>query len=169
MRDQWVDGLLDFHRGPDDYRLRVHALSNLETISGLYFVRPFRPRLIWNYVSQVGPVMVWRKIASRLQERSRNEKCVSIGVGSVLEKPTGSALVVGQMVAFVAPSHPRSVERIVLPAELIVALDDSAKFAPERRPAAPGFYGAREPGAGVVASFAGLERPLRVSTPAIAD
>src|SRR5271169_3915777 len=100
LRGRWTDGLLDASRGTRDYRLRVDALVNLERVEDLYFVRGLHPRLVWNYLLQIGPVMVWRKVASRLQERDRNEKWVSAGLGTVLEAPLGGAFEPGHAVAF---------------------------------------------------------------------
>lgn len=125
LRGHWTDGLLDAWRAPGDYRIRVEALGNLEAIDDLYFVRAFRPRLIWNYLRQIGPVMVWRKVASRLQERSRNEKWLSVGVGTVLEAPADGAFEPGCRVAFLATGHPACLERIVLPPELVAAWEGS--------------------------------------------
>jgi predicted dehydrogenase len=119
LRGRWNDLLLDHWRGPGDYRLHVQALVNLERIEDLYFVRAIHPRLVWNYLRQIGPVMVWRKVASRLQERDRNEKWLSIGQGTVLEAPSGGGFEPGATVVFLAPSHPACLERIVLPPELV--------------------------------------------------
>jgi predicted dehydrogenase len=119
LRGRWTDGLLDAWRGPRDYRLRVQALVNLERIEDLYFVRAIHPRLVWNYLRQIGPVMVWRKVASRLQERDRNEKWLSVGQGTVLEAPPDGTVRSGSTVIFLAPSHPPCLERIVLPPELV--------------------------------------------------
>jgi predicted dehydrogenase len=120
LRGQWQDGLLDFHREPDEYRIRVLAMANLALASDAYFIRDLRVRLLWNYLSQIGPVMIWRKVASRLQERSRNEKWLSLGIGVVQEIPRGGDLRPGDRVAFVAPSHPACVERLVLRRPLLV-------------------------------------------------
>jgi predicted dehydrogenase len=120
LRGQWQDGLLDFHREPDEYRIRVLAMSNLALASDAYFIRDLRVRLVWNYLSQIGPVMILRKVASRLQERSRNEKWLSVGIGVVQEIPRGGDLRAGDHVAFVAPSHPACVERVVLRRPLMI-------------------------------------------------
>jgi len=120
LRGQWRDGLLDFHRDADEYRIRVLAMANLALASDAYFIRDLDMRLLWNYLSEIGPVMIWRKVASRLQERSRNEKWLSLGVGIVHEIPRGADLRPGDKVAFVAPSHPACVERLVLPRQLVI-------------------------------------------------
>lgn len=119
---RWVDGLLDFHRGPGDYRLEVHRLVNLEPVPELYFVRGPSPRLLWNYLREVGPRAVLRKARSRMQERLRNDKWLSVGEGRVIEAPANAPLRPGAAVCFVAPAHPRCVERLVLPPEIVFAV-----------------------------------------------
>jgi len=110
---------LDYYRGPEDYRIRVCAWINLEREEGLYFVRPAKISLLWNYLREIGLTAVRRKVFSRRQERFRNEKYISCGLGKVLEAPQNGLFEPGQVVAFLAPSHPACAERIVLPAELI--------------------------------------------------
>ncbi len=117
--DRWVDALLDFHRPAGHYRVEVHRLVNLEPVPGLYFVRGASPRLLWNYLREVGPRAVLRKTRSRMQERLRNDKWLSVGEGRVMEAPDGARLSPGAGVRFAAPAHPRCVERLVLPAELV--------------------------------------------------
>jgi predicted dehydrogenase len=124
LRRKWVDSTLDYHREPGDYRIRVRACANVDPLTDLYFVRPRSARLIWNYLSQVGPVGVWRKVASRLQERFRNEKYISFGYGEVLEAPEGGRHALGDLVAFVAPGMPACVERLVLADHLVTAAAD---------------------------------------------
>lgn len=118
--DRWIDALLDFHRAPGQYRIEVHRLVNLEPVSDLYFVRGPSPRLVWNYLREVGPKTVLRKARSRMQEGLRNDKWLSVGEGRVLEAPENAPLGPGAPVRFVAPTHPRCVERLVLPAELVL-------------------------------------------------
>jgi predicted dehydrogenase len=123
LGEHWVDGYPDHHRGEGDYRLRVLALHNLERLEGLYFIRPASLRTLWNYLREVGPVNVARKVLSRRQERDRNEKFVSCGIGQVLESPSGGRFPVGECVAFVLPVGPRCLERIVLPEDLLSAAE----------------------------------------------
>ncbi len=81
----WDDSSLDFHRPASSYRIQVLAFANVETMEGMYFVLPRSAKLIWNYIREVGAVETWRKIASRLQERNRNQKFQSFGLGRVVE------------------------------------------------------------------------------------
>jgi predicted dehydrogenase len=124
LRRKWVDATLDYHRGEGDYRVRVLAFANIDQLTDLYFVRPRSARLLWNYLAQIGPVGVWRKVLSRLQERVRNEKYVSFGYGEILEAPEGADHALGDRVAFFAPGFPACVERVVLPEDLMLALDE---------------------------------------------
>ena len=119
--DRWIDGFLDEHRPAGSLRVRVRALQTLERLDDLYFVRPRSLRTLWHHAREVGPVWVVRKALTRLRESARNEKYASIGVGVVLEADPG-ALAPGTAVGFLAPSHPRACERVVLPEALVVPL-----------------------------------------------
>jgi predicted dehydrogenase len=80
--------------------------------------------MLLNYVREVGPIEVARKVRSRLEERNRNEKFLSCGIGYVLEPADGNDQhPAGQLVVFLAPSHPACVERLALPPELVVSGD----------------------------------------------
>lgn len=120
----WADSTLDYHRPPDEYRVQVTAFANVEKLEDLYFVRPRSARLVWNYLIEVGPVGVWRKISSRLDERARNEKYVSFGCGEVLEGPDAGRFEPGERVVFCAPGFPACAERIVLAEHLLAPRGD---------------------------------------------
>lgn len=120
---EWWDGFLDYHRGPEDYRIKVLACLTVATVEELYFVRSRSARLVWNYLQEIGFRDVWRKIVSRRDERLRNEKFLSVGVGSVQESGTSSKLCEGDRVVFIAPAHPKCVERLVLAADLVRSID----------------------------------------------
>ena len=122
LGDQWSDSFLDYYCGPDAYRIRVSAFANLEQLTGIYFVRPRSARLLWNYLHEVGFVGVWRKVMSRLQEKYRNEKFVSFGMGEILQSPSNGRFAVGEEVAFFAAGFPACVERIVVPEMFIVEI-----------------------------------------------
>ncbi|OQA05925.1 MAG: hypothetical protein BWY66_02162 [bacterium ADurb.Bin374] len=124
----WRSGFPDYFRGPGQIRIRVLAFRNLARIDGLYFVRPRSMRLLVNYLFEFGLRGVVRKVRSRLGERFRNEKYISIGIGKVLEADAGSAHAVGSHVAFLAPCHPACVERIVLDVGLVVPLEVGHRF-----------------------------------------
>jgi predicted dehydrogenase len=120
---QWTEGFLDYHRRPEGCRIKVLACLTLTKIDELYFVRSGSVRLIWNYVRQIGFRNVYRKIRSRRDERVRNEKFLSIGLGSMLEPGDDFGLRKDELILFIAPSYPMCAERFVLPADLIRAID----------------------------------------------
>ena len=124
LGDQWEDTFPDYYCGPEDYRIRIRAFANLERLTGIYFVRPRSARLLWNYVREVGFVEVWRKVVSRLQEKYRNEKFVSLGIGEVEQAPPDGIHEIGGRVAFLAPGFPACIERIVLPDAFIAGLPE---------------------------------------------
>jgi predicted dehydrogenase len=119
---RWRGAFLDYWRGPEEYRVEVHAWRVVAPLENLYFVRPRSGRLLLNYLRELGIKDVVRKVRSRVQETARNEKFVSCGVGTVLAGPR-NGLDTGTLVAFVAPSHPACVERLVIPPELVRPLD----------------------------------------------
>lgn len=118
--DKWSDGYLDYHRRDEDYRIRPLAWRVIDRITDMYFVRPRSAWLVYNYLREVGGREVLRKILSRSSERARNEKFISCGFGEVIEAGAGGDVRVGQHVVFIAPAHPACVERLVLPAELLL-------------------------------------------------
>jgi len=122
-RGQWLDGLLDYHRRPDECRLRVLACLTLAKIDDIYFVRPKSLRLVWNYLREVGFCNVFRKIISRRDESLRNEKFLSVGLGSILNPGDNSRLRRNELILFIAPSQPMCAERFVLPADLVRATE----------------------------------------------
>lgn len=124
--DSWQDGFLDFHRPSAHYRISVRRWRVIEQLRDLYFVRPRSARLLWSYWREIGGVAVVRKVRSRLAEQGRNDKFVACGVGTIVEgADTPNALDVGSTVAFVAPCHPRCVDRLVLPPELVFPVEGS--------------------------------------------
>jgi hypothetical protein len=121
--EKWQGGFLDYYRSDREYRVQVLAWKNLDKIDDMYFIRPNSLRLIWNYLHKVGPVAVMQKILSRKSEKLRNEKYISCGIGEVVQCPVSGKFTVGDLVVFVAPNHPKCVERVVLPEELLEGLD----------------------------------------------
>jgi predicted dehydrogenase len=119
--ERWENSALDYHRGPADYRIQVLAFANIEKLSGAYFIPDPSARILWNYLREIGPIGVWRKVISRLQEQRRNEKFLSFGIGEVAQGPTEGRFEFGQRVLFIAPGSPACVERVVLPEVLMVS------------------------------------------------
>lgn len=136
-----ADGFLDYHRGRDEYRVQVSAILNLRRLGGVAFIRQPSARLLLNYLRELGPVGVARKVRSRLAEAGRNDKWLSCGLGTIVEAPDGGRFRPGEQVVFIAPAHPPFAERLCLPEALLEA---SPIAAPGGRPvqleanAAPG-------------------------------
>jgi len=116
--NNWQDGFLDYHRGASTFRIAVRAWKDLEKLEGLYFVRSKKIRAAWNYLHEVGPRSLFHKVRSRLQERVRNEKYVSCGIGVVLEAPEGNPFTQGKVVMFFSPIGVCA-ERIVAQPEFV--------------------------------------------------
>jgi len=130
--ERWAEGLADFYRPSEAYRVETLAACPLERLEGLYPVRSRRDlRMVWNYARAIGVRDTLRKVASRSRERFRNEKYVSCGLGRVLEAPDGGALTEGETVVFLSPLGPACVERLVLPEALLSSVEG------ERLPALP--------------------------------
>jgi predicted dehydrogenase len=115
----WSGGYLDEHRPPGSLRIRVLGMATCLALRDVYYVRDRSVQRVWSHLREVGPVWLGRKIASRLSETGRNEKFASIGLGVVVEADPEAAHRVGRTVAFLAPCHPRALERIVLPGLLV--------------------------------------------------
>ena len=113
IRNEWQGGFLDYHRPHNAYRIEVRAWRDLERLRGLYFVRPRKPLLVWNYIREFGVAATLKKVRSRLGEWKRNEKYVACGTGTVLDGPEGGKFKKGTSVIFVSPHSPCA-ERIVL-------------------------------------------------------
>lgn len=123
---EWRDGVLDYARGADEYRIAVRAMYSVAPVPEMYFVRAASGRMLLNYVREVGIRGVLRRVRSRRSERLRNEKWIGCGVGEVVDAPAGSAIPVGSVVTFLAPAHPRCLERLCLPEDMLRARSDSA-------------------------------------------
>ena len=121
---KWKDGFMDYYRSPEEYRIQVLAWKNLEKLEGLYFIPPKRFRLLWNYLCEIGPVEVLKKFLSRRRERYRNEKYVSCGIGRVIESADELKFPIGKFVVFFATNHPPCVQRVVLPEELMLKVNN---------------------------------------------
>ncbi len=88
---------------------------NVERADGLFFVRTPSVRTLLNHYREMGARNVAIKVASRRKERARNEKWLSFGIGRIAEAGPDCPWAVGTQVVFVAPSHARCMERVVLP------------------------------------------------------
>jgi predicted dehydrogenase len=112
---QWHRDWLDPWCGPDACRLAVQRAFVLGPVTGAYFVPPRDWRRVWNYVSEIGPREVARKIISRRREALRNDKYVSLVQGTVLQaaQHQGSPQL-GTPVLALCLLHPFASERLVV-------------------------------------------------------
>jgi predicted dehydrogenase len=117
---QWKDGLLDYamDNGPS-VRISIRAISPIATQEDCYFVRPKSMRMLWEYYKEIGLRNVALKIVSRFTETLRNDKWLSVGIGTVETAKQTDLFQAGDPVLFVAPLHPKSVERIVIHPALV--------------------------------------------------
>ncbi len=60
-KSEWLDGFLDEWRSENDYRIQVKKLVNLEQLDEVYFVRRLSPRMLLNYLRELGPLDVARR------------------------------------------------------------------------------------------------------------
>lgn len=111
----WLDRYLDETLQPGHVRIQVLKWRILAPVPDLYFVRERDPRMVLDYLREVGLLTTIRKVLSRSRENLRNEKFVSCGLGVVTESGEGATRSSGEPVYFIAPAHPRCMERVVLP------------------------------------------------------
>ena len=114
--DNWTDGFLDADAAEDECRVKVLVLRRIEAVGDLYFERPRRVGAVLEYLREIGPRAVVRKVRSRQAERYRNDRHVVCGIG---EKLTSNGTAGDERVIFVGPISPACAERLVVPAALI--------------------------------------------------
>lgn len=128
----WNDQYLDYCCGDGQTRIKVECWTRIAPVDDMYIVRTRDPAMVYNYLREVGPIEVARKIVSRNKERLRNRKYLSAGVGTVSEA-RGDRFVAGARVVFLAPCHPACVDQIVLDDDLVahttLAADDGSRDA----------------------------------------
>ncbi len=121
---KWEEGYLDYHLRADSLRIDVELWTVLSSIENQYVSYSTSDwRKVWNYLWDVGPYAVFKKIVSRLNERGRNDKRLSVGLGEVVDS-TSDQFEAGTSVAFLAYNHPPCVDRIVVDERFAVARDD---------------------------------------------
>lgn len=118
---RWANRYLDYHKADGEARIAVSAWAVLAPIRDQYVVRPRDIRLVLNYLPQVGLRAVLTKIRSRLGEAERNEKFLSVGLGTVIDPARDGRHPAGAEVAFLASNHPRCVDRISVDERLLIA------------------------------------------------
>src|SRR4051812_18549807 len=83
LGSEWLDGYLDESLRHGHVRIQVLKWRTLAPVTGLYFVRERDPRMVLDYIREVGVLTTARKVLSRSREGLRNEKFVSCGLGVV--------------------------------------------------------------------------------------
>lgn len=119
LADRWTDGFLDEALVAGSCRVEPQLWLNVRRVEGMHFIRSPGLRILWNYWREIGTRDVVLKVASRRRERVRNERWLSCGFGRVLATDQPDVLEAGTQVVFIAPSHPRCMERVVLPVALM--------------------------------------------------
>ncbi len=120
LNKAWRDDCLDYHMSAQEVRVSIRAYWPLRQLTDLYFEQPRSLLRLWNHIRVVGPVMLVRKIRARVAERLRDSRFLAIGLGTIQDAGGGvQKIQCGQAVAFLAPCHPRCLERIVLPPQLV--------------------------------------------------
>ena len=120
----WSDGFLDYHRDDKRVRVTVSAWLSVGPVTDVYYRQPRTFRTVWNYIRAHGIRVVAQKILSRMRESLRDRRVFAVGLGTVCESDPESSWPAGTPVAFVAPTAPPCVERLVLPVEFVRRVDD---------------------------------------------
>jgi predicted dehydrogenase len=118
LRRSAEDGYLDQAITDGFVRVQVKRLTCFPIPAGQFFDRPMSIAFTWAYVRKIGLKLVMRKVRSRLGERVRNERCVAVGLGKVLESRE-PAINAGAIVPFVATDSGPPGERYVLWSDLV--------------------------------------------------
>ncbi len=128
---RWLDGYLDYALGEGQVRIQVACWANVGRIAEMFAEHPKSLLLVWQYIKEIGVRCAVRKIRSRMNETLRNQVYYSVGLGKIVESSDAEAWPVGTSVAFLAPSHPKCVERIVLPTPLVRRISEETLKARE--------------------------------------
>ena len=118
LRDADKDGYLDQALTDGCLRIQVVTATQYPSLAEQFFRRKFDIRFALGYVAEIGLLNVLRKIRSRLAERIRNERCVVVGLGRVLENRQ-PGVAPGSLVPFIAPDSGPPSERYVVRHDLV--------------------------------------------------
>lgn len=125
LTSTWRDGYLDYYLPSDHVRVHVLWWAILSRLEDQFITKPRSVRTLLNYLDSVGPRYVYRKIQSRFAERNRNDRYYAFGLGVIAGdgQPKLEHISDDSTVAFIAPSHPKLVERVVLPEAFTCPVD----------------------------------------------
>jgi len=115
LAEKWKGNYLDYTKHTtDEIRIDVRYWFMLEEIKDQYITYEKDPRIVWNYVLNIGIRAVFNKIRSRLREKGRNRKYISLGLGQVVDEISKTGSSNGEWVVFLATNHPKCVDRLVV-------------------------------------------------------
>ena len=118
LRNKKEDGYLDQAISEGWVRIQAVDLRRYALPDEQFFVRTLNIRFVVNYLREIGFRDVARKIRSRMAERIRNERCMVVGLGRVLESRAPSAEP-GSLVPFIVPDSGPPSERYVVRSDLV--------------------------------------------------
>ena len=112
FEDKWLDGFLDETILDNTLRVQPYLWVTVSKLSDVYIKPKRNIKYLINYGRDIGIKNTLLKIKSRTKEKIRNDKFLSVGIGEVIEDPKKECK--GKVVEFIAPIHPRCMERIVI-------------------------------------------------------
>lgn len=119
INNKWESSYLDYAKtSSNQARIQVSHWYLLAKVEGQYISYPADWRIIWNYLFSVGFRGLFLKLKSRLLEKGRNEKFLSVGYGKVIERSENFAE--NDKVFFLAYNHPKCVSNLVLDEDFLV-------------------------------------------------
>ena len=118
LRDSAEDGYLDQAMIDGLVRIQVVKVTQYPPLGEQFFRRQFDFRFVLAYVREIGLHNAFRKVQSRLAERVRNERCIIVGLGRVIESGD-PAVIPGSLVSFTAPDSGPPSERYVVRRDLV--------------------------------------------------
>ena len=118
LRDAAEDGYLDQAMADGLVRIQAVKVTQFPPLGEQFFRRQFDFRFVLAYAREIGLLNVVRKIRSRLAERVRNERCIVVGLGTVMESSEPS-VIPGSLVPFIAPDSGPPGERYIVPRDLL--------------------------------------------------
>lgn len=113
--EEWLGNFPDYPELESSRVLDVNLWIVLSPVKNMYFVPAKSPRLLLNYLREVGPIEVTKKVLSRIKERYRNDKYISVGIGTDNSS---------SVYAFVATCHPKAVSKVAINKKLTFKLED---------------------------------------------
>lgn len=112
FEDKWLDGFLDETILDNTLRVQPYLWVTVSNLPDVYIKPKRNIKYLINYGRDIGIKNTLLKIKSRTKEKIRNDKFLSVGIGEVIEDPKKECK--GKVVEFIAPLHPRCMERIVI-------------------------------------------------------